>query len=108
MVQQSMGGDAANFAEVFKALSDETRLAIFSMLRRACADRCCDPASEVAQRTLSDLAKTLGVGTPTVSHHIKELRRAGLIVCERHGRNMTCRINRTVLRDICRFLRSTT
>jgi ArsR family transcriptional regulator, arsenate/arsenite/antimonite-responsive transcriptional repressor len=36
--------------------------------------------------TCGDLVEELGVGQPTVSHHLKVLREAGLVVGERCGR----------------------
>jgi DNA-binding transcriptional ArsR family regulator len=94
--------------EVFKALADQTRLKIFSMLRSGCGESCggdggCDPKSDEAQRTMGDLAQVLGVGIPTVSHHLKVLRQAGLIIHERHGRNVHCRINDLLLKEVSLF-----
>ena len=38
------------------------------------------------------IAATLRIGAPTVSHHLKELERAGLITTERVGKQLTARI----------------
>jgi len=50
----------------FKALSDENRLRIVGIL----LDR---------EATVEDLADRLGLGPPTVSHHLKQLAKAGLV-----------------------------
>jgi len=50
----------------FKALSDESRLRIVGIL----LDR---------EATVEDLADQLGLGPPTVSHHLKQLAKAGLV-----------------------------
>ncbi len=38
--------------------------------------------------------------TSTVSHHLRELREAGLINVERNGKYMVCSINREVLASL--------
>ncbi|OLT36273.1 transcriptional regulator [Actinomadura sp. CNU-125] len=67
--------EAAELARVFKALGDPVRLRLLSMIAsRAGGEVCvCDltPAFELAQ--------------PTISHHLKLLREAGLIDGERRG-----------------------
>jgi ArsR family transcriptional regulator, arsenate/arsenite/antimonite-responsive transcriptional repressor len=35
----------------------------------------------------------LSIAPSTVSHHIKELRQAGIIVVERRGKNIECWVN---------------
>lgn len=50
--------------------------------------------------TCGDLVDELGVGQPTVSHHLKVLREAGLVVGERCGRY----VNYTVVPDRLREL----
>ena len=58
---------------VSKALSDPTRV---SILRRIAA----------GQGRCGDVRECLGVSAATMSHHMKELERAGLITSERDGR----------------------
>ena len=58
---------------VFKALADPTRVAIVSRL--ACCDECC----------VCDLTATFDLSQPTVSHHLKILREAGLVESEGRG-----------------------
>ena len=60
-------------AKLFKALADETRLAILRQLREQGEVCACDflACCELAQ--------------PTVSHHLKVLRRAGLVHAEKRG-----------------------
>jgi len=91
-------------ASAFKALGDPTRLRAFVMLRASCGPAGCTPDSDFAKRTLTDLARHLGVGLPTVSHHLKELRQAGLIRCERQGRRVRCSMNEALLRQLGLFL----
>ena len=67
-------------AQIFKALGDEARLSILMRLREqgevcACNLGCCDLAQ------------------PTISHHLKVLREAGLVVGEKRGLWVYYRLN---------------
>lgn len=64
---------AQDLAAVFKALSDPTRVAIVSRL--ASGEQCC----------VCDLTDTFELSQPTVSHHLRILRDAGLVEAERRG-----------------------
>lgn len=94
----------SGLAPAFKALGDPTRLRVFSLLRASCGPEGCASSDARAQRTLADLPRYLGVGLPTVSHHLKELRQAGLVTCERRGRRVHCSVNEALLRQIGVFL----
>ena len=60
-------GVAASLAARFKALADPSRVAIVNRL--AGAEEVC----------VCDFIGTLGISQPTVSHHLKVLREAGLV-----------------------------
>ena len=66
---------AEKLAGWFSVLADPTRLRLFSLI--ATAGQAC---------AACDLAEPLGVSQPTVSHHLKLLRDAGLVDSEKHGR----------------------
>ncbi len=91
-------------ARVFKALGDENRLAIFQLLRERCAGGC-EVSEDGVDRTVSEIAKDFDLALSTVSHHLKELRNAGLILCEKHGKQVYCRANSALLEDLERFMR---
>jgi ArsR family transcriptional regulator len=78
--------DARTTASVFKALSDPHRVRIMNLL--ATADR---PVC------VCDLTPRLGVGQPTVSHHLKSLVRAGLLEREQRGVWAYYSVNREAL-----------
>lgn len=59
---------------LFKALADPHRLAILATLARAGQEVC-----------VCDFTAGLPLRQPTVSHHLKVLRDAGLVACERLG-----------------------
>lgn len=68
--------DAAVLAEGFKALADPMRLRLLSHITAAgCGDVCA-----------CDLTAPLGITQPTVSHHLRKLVDAGLLVREQKGR----------------------
>jgi ArsR family transcriptional regulator, arsenate/arsenite/antimonite-responsive transcriptional repressor len=62
-----------SFADRFKALGDPTRLAIVNQL--AGADEVC----------VCHLVPDAGLSQPTISHHLRLLRDAGLVPSERRG-----------------------
>ncbi|MEU0117587.1 metalloregulator ArsR/SmtB family transcription factor [Streptomyces bobili] len=66
--------DAEKMAVMFKALSDPVRLRLFSRVAS-------HPGGEACVCDISDV----GVSQPTVSHHLKKLREAGLLTSERRG-----------------------
>ena len=67
---------AADLAKVFKALGDPVRLRLMSMI----ASR-----GEGGEVCVCDLTPAFDLSQPTISHHLKLLRQAGLIDCERRG-----------------------
>jgi ArsR family transcriptional regulator len=78
------------FAEIFKALSTPNRLAIFLRLTSRCPPGTSCAFDEQIRECVGDVGKDLGISRTTVSHHVKELRRAGLLRVERRGRNIEC------------------
>jgi ArsR family transcriptional regulator len=94
-------------AALFKALGDPTRLRIFEFLR------CCNREVEIDEAGQCRPADSLSVGEvccrldqsmSTVSHHLKELRLAGLIRTEKRGRWIYCSVNPASLELIRGFL----
>ncbi|MEU6661525.1 metalloregulator ArsR/SmtB family transcription factor [Streptomyces sp. NPDC046821] len=67
---------AAELAKVFKALGDPVRLRLLSMI----ASR-----GEGGETCVCDLTPAFDLSQPTISHHLKLLRQAGLVDCERRG-----------------------
>ena len=93
-------------ARIFKALSDTNRLAIFNTVREGfdCCTVLPDGSLERNGNTVSEIAAVFDLSLSTVSHHLKELRNAGLIVCERRGQRVYCRPDDGVLKKIEEFL----
>jgi ArsR family transcriptional regulator, arsenate/arsenite/antimonite-responsive transcriptional repressor len=68
--------DAAELAKGFAALADPARLRILSLLASAVEGEVC----------VCDLVDPIGRSQPTVSHHLKVLSEAGLIIGDKRGR----------------------
>lgn len=66
--------NASRLAEVAKALSDPIRLQLVDVLRRHAGKVC-----------VCELQPLFEISQPTLSHHLKKLRDAGLVDCERQG-----------------------
>lgn len=65
---------------------------------------CCDTGEvEAEKRCVGEIGDELEVAPSTVSHHLKELRRAGLIHMERKGRNIECWVEPGTLRGLAAF-----
>lgn len=104
-------------AAMFKALGDPTRLRIFEFLCN-----CCDTVAvnsltiekngdvhALRGSTVGEICCSLTGDekiTSTMSHHLKELRLAGLITMERSGKNMLCRVNEGAFGDLMAYLGS--
>lgn len=97
-------------AAMFKALGDPTRLRIFTFLR----DCCCPVAVGESGEVRPVVGPTVGevcchvTGAErinsTISHHLKELRLAGLITVERRGKNMICGVRREAAARLTAYL----
>jgi len=77
-------------AESFKALSNPNRLQIFQRLLSCCELGTVCSAETVTGFCVGELGEDLAVAPSTLSHHIKELQRAGLIKTQRRGKNVEC------------------
>jgi ArsR family transcriptional regulator len=93
---------APDLARVFKALSDPTRLAIYELIRAGGGGAY---SEDEVERSISAIAANFDVSLSTVSHHIKELRHAGLIRCEKRGQTVFCSADPDVLEAVERFVR---
>lgn len=84
--------DANTMSVKLKALSDPTRLRLFSIISSGEAMCACD------------LTEPLGVGQPTVSHHLKVLHDAGLVEREQKGKWAFYSPSSAALRELSDFL----
>ena len=79
-------------ALVFKALADETRLSILKQLR------------DQGEVCACDFRACCAVAQPTVSHHLKVLREAGLVKAEKRGLWVHYRLNEAKLAALRQLL----
>lgn len=67
-------GEACQLSQTFELLAHPVRLQLLHFLAR-----------NEGQVCVCDLETAVAVKQPTVSHHLKLLRKAGLVESERHG-----------------------
>lgn len=91
-------------AEVFKALSNPNRLRILAKLafENGAWPTSCDDLGTC--KCVGELGKDLDIVPSTVSHHIKELSRVGLIRLKRRGQSVECSVDYETLDSISGFL----
>jgi ArsR family transcriptional regulator len=76
LVREPLGEIAATgLAQVFKALGDPARLRLVSLIG----------AHQGGEVCVCDLTTAFDLSQPTISHHLKVLREAGIITSERRG-----------------------
>ena len=93
VLSDKFASELRGYASRFKALADETRLEILALLAAAEGDALC--ACHIEERF--DLSQ------PTISHHLKVLREAGLVVSERRGSWVYYALERRALRFLKEF-----
>jgi ArsR family transcriptional regulator len=76
LVREPIGESAAaGLAQVFKALADPVRLRLVSLIG----------AHQGGEVCVCELTTAFSLTQPTISHHLKVLREAGIIDSERRG-----------------------
>jgi ArsR family transcriptional regulator len=99
--------DIDRIAGLFKAISNPHRLRMFMKLATSCTERsCCDASDEGIRRCVGELAEDLGLAASTVSHHLKELRQAGLVRVERCGQKIECWVSEQALSALSDFFQT--
>jgi ArsR family transcriptional regulator, arsenate/arsenite/antimonite-responsive transcriptional repressor len=83
-------GEAARLAQVLKALADPARLRLLSLIGSHDGGEAC----------VCDLTEAFDLTAPTISHHLKVLREAGLITADRRGTWVYYRLAPAALADL--------
>jgi ArsR family transcriptional regulator len=94
-MRQPLGEDqSVELARVFKALGDPVRLRLLSLIASHAGGEAC----------VCDLTDAFDLTGPTISHHLKVLREAGIIDGERRGTWIYYRVLPTTLRTLSAVL----
>jgi DNA-binding transcriptional ArsR family regulator len=76
-------------SRIFKALANPNRLRIYSEILANQGTR----LEASCGCFVTDIVRSLRIGAPTISHHVKELVNADLITVERQGKFLVCKPN---------------
>jgi ArsR family transcriptional regulator len=88
LVREPIGDSAAaGLAQVFKALGDPVRLRLLSLIG----------AHQGGEVCVCELTDAFNLTQPTISHHLKVLREAGIITSDRRGTWVYYRLEPAVL-----------
>jgi len=85
--------DTAQYAAIFKALGDETRIEIINLLKGRSLCAC-------------QLLETLKITQPTLSHHMKVLNSAGIVKTQKSGTWSHYQLNSGIINDIDPFIQT--
>jgi ArsR family transcriptional regulator, arsenate/arsenite/antimonite-responsive transcriptional repressor len=95
LVHEPLSAEAAGeLAGKLKALSDPVRLRLLSVVASRSGDEAC----------VCDLSAGIEVGQPTISHHLKVLKTAGLLTSERRGSWVYYRVIPEALHQLSQLL----
>lgn len=93
---KSLPDEWSQFARFFAALGDTCRQQILLIF---------EPGEELC---VNQIAGMFSLSRPAISHHLKVLREAGLLLCEKRGKEVYYRINypycARVLEQVHRFV----
>ena len=95
LAQEPLSADAAaELARTLKALADPVRLRLLSVVASHRGGEAC----------VCDLSAGIAVGQPTISHHLKVLKRVGLLASERRGSWVYYRVIPEALHQLSQLL----
>jgi ArsR family transcriptional regulator, arsenate/arsenite/antimonite-responsive transcriptional repressor len=95
LVREPLTADQAmELARLFKAMGDPVRLRLLSLIASHAGGEAC----------VCDLTDVFDLTGPTISHHLKVLREAGLISGERRGTWIYYRVHPDALRRLSAVL----
>jgi len=87
-----MSSNTKRFEIISKALGDPHRIKILKAVKNQAWMQC------------ADIIEIINLSQPAVSHHIKLLIEAGLMVAEKEGRNYKYNLDKNTFGDYMKFL----
>ncbi|HNP56456.1 MAG TPA: metalloregulator ArsR/SmtB family transcription factor [Gordonia sp. (in: high G+C Gram-positive bacteria)] len=94
VVEPLSADDARETARMFKALGEPVRLRLLSLVASHSGGEAC----------VCDISAVFDLAQPTISHHLKVLREAGLVECERRGTWVYYRVIPAALQQLSSLL----
>jgi DNA-binding transcriptional ArsR family regulator len=79
-----------NMNLLFKALNDQTRREILTLLKEG-------------DKTAGEIADRFNISKPSISHHLDLLKQAGLVEAEKQGQFISYSLNTTVVDEIAQW-----
>lgn len=80
-------------AALCKALAHPNRIQLLDLVAKG-------------ERACADLQKQLGLSKANLSQHVSQLRRAGMIVTRRQGKQLFCSIAMPEVKEACQMIRN--
>jgi DNA-binding transcriptional ArsR family regulator len=93
--------DTNRVIKAMKALSNKNRFEIFMEIYNSNKQT----SYEKEECFVYDIMEKVNIGAPTISHHLKELSNADLIITEKKGKNIVARINKETVKEISNILK---
>jgi len=90
-------------SEMFKALGNPHRLSLFHRLTQCCTPGTVCRTEQAVYASIGELGKGLDIAPSTLSHHLKELNRSGLITMKRCGKQVECWVEPATLQQLAAF-----
>ncbi len=80
----------SDLVNIMKALANPHRMEMLRSIYKEGVSVCCETSSTGVERCsgIGDIAAGIRLAPSTISHHLKELARAGLVSVERHGQSV--------------------
>ncbi|MCO1604770.1 MULTISPECIES: metalloregulator ArsR/SmtB family transcription factor [Desulfosporosinus] len=94
--------DTKKAAKIFKALSNPNRLELYFKIAEM--HESSFPTDTDSECFVTDIIRSLNIGAPTISHHIKELVNADLISTEKKGKFLICKVNEELIEEVSKLL----
>lgn len=86
--------------KAMKALSNPNRFQLFMEISKSNQQN----TYEEEECFVFDIMEKLNIRAPTVSHHLKELSNADLIITERRGKHVVAQVNKQTLKELRNIL----